>query len=101
VVKCQVRCCNYLAEIRLLTPAGALRVCPLHAAPQVSALVAQGKQPHAYWSCGRPIVLPCGPLEVVVVEGDFGRAFDDPLLTEIDDRPTRLVGKWCDLTRGR
>ncbi len=99
--KCMVRCCSYVAESEIDSPAGRFAVCPLHNAPQVVALLAQGKQPHAYWSVGRPIVLPCAALSLREVRGDFGRAFDDPRLIEVNDTPTSQVGAWCDLTRGR
>ena len=81
--------------------ARSLRGLPLHAAPQVQRLLDEGRQPHAYWSCGRPIVLPSGPLAPVVDDGVFGHAFDDPRLSEVDDRVTCLVGEFADLTRGR
>jgi len=96
-MKCQVQCCRYVAEADL----DGFQVCPLHDAPQVQRLLDRGEQPHAYWSCGRPIVLPSGPLAPVVVEGTFGAAFDDPRLSDVDDRVTCLVGEWADLTRGR
>ena len=95
-----VRCCSYVAENELTSPAGRFAVCPLHDAPQVVALLARGEQPHAYWhSIGRPIVLPCGPLAPREVRGDFSRAFDDPRLAEIDDKPTAMVAPQFDLTR--
>jgi hypothetical protein len=72
----------------------------LHDAPQVIALLARGKQPHAYWhAIGKPIVLSCGPLSLDEARGDFMRAFDDPRLAEINDKPTAMVGAFCDLTQ--
>jgi hypothetical protein len=95
-----VRCCSYVAESELKTPAGRFAVCPLHDAPQVVALLARGEQPHAYWhAIGRPIVLSCGALSPREVRGDFMQAFDDPRLADIDDKPSVQVGAFCDLTR--
>jgi hypothetical protein len=95
-----VQCCPYIAESELESPAGRFAVCPLHNAPQVSALLARGQQPHAYWhAIGKPIVLSCGALSPREERGDFPRAFDDPRLVEIDDTPTALVGAFCDLTQ--
>jgi hypothetical protein len=91
-----VRCCRYLAEGAF----GEFLVCPLHDAPQVAALLARGRQPHHYWhGFGRPIVLSCGPLELREEQGEFLQAFDDPMLAEIDDTPTKTIGAFCDLTQ--
>jgi len=94
-----VRCCSYVAESVVESPAGRFAVCPLHDAPQVVALLARGEQPHAYWSAGRPIVLPCGVLSPREVRGDFDRFWDDPLMAEVDESPTSLVAEQFDLTR--
>lgn len=95
-----VRCCVYVAESELESPAGRFAVCPLHNAPQVIALLARGQQPHAYWHMvGKPIVLSCGVLSPREERGDFGRAFDDPRLAEINDESIAIVGAFCDLTQ--
>lgn len=99
--KCMVRCCPYVAESEIDSPAGRFAVCPLHDAPQVVALLAQKEQPHAFWAADRPIVLSCGELAPCEMHGDFGRAWDDPVMAEIDDAPTCMVGANYDLTRGR
>ena len=94
-----VRCCSYAAESEVESPAGRFAVCPLHDAPQVIALLARGEQPHAYWAHGRPIVLPCGPLAPREARGEFGRAFDDPRLANVDDSSTVQIAPRYDLTR--
>ena len=98
-VQCMVHCCSYAAEGVMESPAGRFAVCSLHNAPQVAALLAWGEQPHAYWSAGRPIVLPCGALSLREVRGDFERFWDDPRMAEVDDSPTSLVAEQFDLTR--
>jgi hypothetical protein len=98
--QCMVRCCSYVAESEVESPAGRFAVCPLHDAPQVVALLARGEQPHAYWhAIGKPIVLPCGPLSSREVRGDFGRAFDDPRLAEVNDKSSAQVAACYDLTQ--
>lgn len=100
-VKCQVHCCRYVAEAAIGNSRAPFRVCLLHDAPQVRALVKAGRMPAAYWhSMGKPVVLSCGELVTEIVEGDFGRCCDDPSLAEVVEAPSVMVGAFCDLTQG-
>lgn len=78
-------------------------MCVLHDAPQTRWILEQLKAPAAYWCHERPVVLPCGDLD----ESDFVpeqetagalHAYEDPMLADVPDTPTKMVQPHYDLT---
>lgn len=98
-MNCMVAHCPYLAESSL----DDFAVCALHDAPHVRAILEDGRLPGAYfWPDGRPLVIPCGELQLEHFEPSEGatmRAADDPMMAEVPEKATMMVWKQFDLTQ--
>lgn len=98
--QCAVAQCDYVAE-------GAIEdfpVCALHNARQTRLILERLELPHAAWMDDRPIVYPAG---TELTEAHFApkpsraglRAWEDPRLSEVPDRPSRAIHPDFDLTQ--
>ena len=102
---CAVGHCLYIAESSIENVVvDDFIVCTLHDAPQVRGILERLQAPAAYWSHGRPIVLPTGDLteanliKVPATEGSI-YAWQDERLATVPIIPSKQIHPNFDLTR--
>jgi len=96
---CAVHSCGHIADSAIED----FPVCALHDAPHTRSILEKLQRPSAAWMDDRPIVIPCGDL----LESDFEKraahegsihCWDDPMLADIPDTPSRRIFPAYDLT---